>query len=97
LVSIAVADCFDLEYEQIFSTKSFIEIVTARRFVYYILNQHYNFSVNTLCEEFEKTDTSINFGIKHIHNWIKNSEQANKDYNIIITKLSDYETREFER
>lgn len=90
-VGVAVADCFDIDYEDLFSAKWFIDIETARRFVYYILNQHYNFSVNRLCEEFEKTDTSINFGIKHIHNWIHNSEQASKDYNIIITKLSNYE------
>ena len=90
-VSLAVADYFDIEYLELFSAKWFIEIETARRFVIYILNKHYNYSVNNLCWEFEKTDTSINFSINYVDNWIHTDEKAKKDYLYIISKLDNYE------
>jgi chromosomal replication initiation ATPase DnaA len=87
LVGTMVADCFDIEYQELFTVKRFAEIETARRFMYYILNQHYNFSVTKLSEDFETTDTSIIFSLKHIAHWIKESELAKKDYFNIISKL----------
>jgi chromosomal replication initiation ATPase DnaA len=91
-VCVAVADCFDLEYEQLLASNKYIEVVTARRFVYYILNKKYNYSVESLCEEFEKTDASINFGVNHINKWLDYSKEAKKDYLYIISKLDNYES-----
>jgi chromosomal replication initiation ATPase DnaA len=48
LVGTMVADCFDIEYQELFTVKRFAEIETARRFMYYILNQNYNFSLTKL-------------------------------------------------
>ena len=91
IVGLIVADRFDLEYNELYYGKRYTEIETARRFFIYILNKHYNYTVNTLCCEFETTDTSINFSIEYVDTWINNDEKAKKDYLYIISKLDNYE------
>jgi chromosomal replication initiation ATPase DnaA len=87
MTACCVADVFSVDSEELMGERQFIDIVQARRFLWYILNKSFNFDVEYLSEYFNKCDTSIIFGIKNIQKSIDHDDNALRDYFLILVEL----------
>lgn len=95
VAKIAVASVFDLNCDQLFNELQYVDVVTARRFVFYVLKNKYNYSVTDIAIEFGKSESSIYYSLRHIDEWLIKSDQANKDFKDIINIIDDYENRNY--